>query len=229
MFAHLDEPTTQKIFTAAGLREPPTEKMLAFVPGDAPLAGLRLTGGQALKNDHGLFLGEYSLRGTLGGQAVEFQLDERTSAVTQVSGLRRWELSARELSALRRHVQAWLETVSHGDFAASTFLVHLNEMVFGRPVLAHFEPTVASERPGEGLTLAGRVGKASLTFTLSRAGRLSLTWRPRGCETTRSRRLTATEAQTLVQVLGARIAGEPRTLLEEAVVRVWEAARAAMH
>jgi hypothetical protein len=226
MFAHLDEPTTEKMMHLAPLHERPTEKIFPRHE-DAPLAGLQLAGGTALKSEHGLFLGQYSLRGTLAGQPVEFHLDERTSTVTQVSGLRTWELSAREISALRRHVQTWLE--SHRDFTASTFLVHLNEMVFGRPVLAHFEPMVASERPGEGLTLAGRVGKASLTFTVSRSGRLSLTWRPRGCDTTRSRRLTATEAQSLVQVLGARIAGEPQTLLQEAVVRVWEAAREAMH
>jgi len=192
-----------------------------------PLAGLALHGGQALKDELGLFAGHYALRGTLAGRPVEFHLDERTSTVTQVSGLRTWELSSRELAALRRHVEAWLE--AHRDFIASTFLVHLNELVYGRPVLAHFEPTVASERPGEGLTLAGRVGKASLSFTLSRSGRLTLTWKPRGCETTRSRRLSAAEAATLAQVLGTRIAGEPTSLLGEAVVRVWEAARAAMH
>ncbi|MEW5738522.1 MAG: hypothetical protein AB1938_06320 [Myxococcota bacterium] len=208
----------------------PTEKVFALrLPAEEPLATLKLARGEALRDERGLFHGFYALRGTLGGRPVELHLDERNSTITLVDGLRVRELSARELAALRRRVQAWLQESPVADFAASTFLVHLNELVFGRPVLAHFEPTVASERPGEGLKLAGRVGKASLELTLTRGGRLTLSWRPRGCDTSRSRRLTADETAALVQVLGSRIHGQPRTLLQEAMVRLWEAARRELH
>lgn len=209
----------------------PTEKHLAlpFAAVDAPLQGLTLRRGEPVRDGRGLFRGEFVLQGVLNRRPVEFVLDERTSTITFVDGLRVRELSSRELAALRRAVQSWLERLGGGDFAGSTFLVHLNELVFGRPVLAHFVPTLASERPGEALTLSGSLGKASLVFTLTRGGRLTLTWKPRGCETARSRRLTSSEAATLVQVLGARVQGEPRTLLDEAVARVWEAARSALH
>lgn len=207
----------------------PTEKHFALpFHVEAPLAGLSLSHGEAVRDGRGLFRGEFVLAGALAGRRVEFHLDERTSTITFVDGLRVRELSSRELSALRRAVQSWLERLG-GDFAGSTFLVHLNELVYGRPVLAHFVPTLASERPGEALTLSGHVGKASLQLTLTRGGRLTLTWKPRGCETARNRRLTAAESATLTQVLAARIAGEPRSLLDEAIVRVWEAARSALH
>ena len=208
----------------------PTEKHFALpFHAEGPLAGLSLRRGEAVRDGRGLFRGEFVLEGALAGRRVEFHLDERTSTITLLDGLRVRELSSRELSALRRAVQAWLERLGSGDFAGSTFLVHLNELVYGRPVLAHFEPTLASERPGEALTLSGVVGKASLIFTLTRGGRLTLTWKPRGCDTARNRRLTSSEAATLVQVLAARLTGEPRTLLDEAVARVWEAARSALH
>lgn len=208
----------------------PTEKLPALtLRPEAPFADLKVLGGEAMRDDTGLFRGEYVLAGVTGGRRVEFHLDERTSTISVRQGLRVRELSARELSGLRRAVQAWLDRLGGGDFAASTFLVHLNELVYGRPVLAHFEPLVASEQPGAALSLRGRVGKATLELTLSHAGRLSLTWQPRGCDTARTRRLTAAEAASLVQVLAARVSGEPRTLLDEAVLRVWEAARGALH
>lgn len=232
MFLDDATPTQKVVALGAWDDAAPTLKLRALrtpSPSDEAFPGLTLSGGETLKDARGLFLGQYALHGTQAGLPVEFHLDERTSTVTLQSGLRVRELSSREVAALRRRVQAYLDETPRGDFAASTFLVHLNEAVYGRPVLAHFEPTVACEKPLEGLTLSGRVGKASLDLHLSRAGRLTLTWRPRGCETSRSRRLSSTESATLAQVLGARLAGEPRTLLDEAVARVWEAARGGLH